>query len=57
MPRQSPTEPQVQFTIRLPVRHVEVLRERAEREHRTASAEIRRLVQHYVEDNALPKAA
>lgn len=45
-----PTEPHVQFTVRLPLRHVEVLRARAEEEDRTASAEIRRLVRQYAEE-------
>jgi predicted transcriptional regulator len=56
MPRPTNPEPQIQFTIRLPEKHVEALRERAEREDRTASAEIRRLVRQYVEEPATKAA-
>jgi hypothetical protein len=56
MPRHPKPEPHVQFTIRLPLKHVEILRARAAEEDRTASAEVRRLVKQYAEGQ-LQKAA
>jgi hypothetical protein len=57
MPRHPKPEPHVQFTIRLPLRHVEVLRARAAEEDRTASAEVRRLVKQYAEASKTKQAA
>jgi hypothetical protein len=39
----------VQFSVRLPAAHLSALERLAEEEDRTVSAEIRRLVRHYVE--------
>jgi hypothetical protein len=52
MPRKPKEEIYVQFTIRLPLRHVEVLRARAAEEDRTPSAEVRRLIRQYAEKEA-----
>lgn len=57
MPRHPKSEPHVQFTIRLPLKHVEILRARAAEEDRTPSAEVRRLVRQYAEGDELKEAA
>jgi hypothetical protein len=50
MPRPAPSEPQVRFTLRLPRRHVELLRERAAEEERSPSAELRLMIRRRLEE-------